>query len=124
MAATLFARARGLFGTPTPSAEPAKPAAPVKKTSAHHAVSIATGPRCCAPARELRGQRFLSREAPQLPLKACDRADCTCRYEHHQDRRKGFRRARHMGVSVDGWVETDKRADVKRGRRKEDRGHS
>jgi hypothetical protein len=68
----------------------------------------------------LRGQRFLSREAPQLPLKACDREDCTCRYEHHQDRRKGFRRARDMGVSVDGWVETDKRAEVKRGRRKED----
>ena len=116
MSATFFARAKGLF-RPAPAAEPATP---VKKTAVHHAVSIAPGHRCCAGARELRGQRFLSREAPMLPLASCDRADCTCRYEHHQDRRKGARRARDMGVAVDGWVETDKREGVKRGRRKDD----
>jgi hypothetical protein len=104
---------------PAPSAEPAKPVAAVKVAS-HHAVSIATGPRCCAPARQLRDQRFLSRDAPKLPLKECDRADCTCRYEHHQDRRASLRRARDMGVSIDGWVETDKRGKKVRGRRKAD----
>ena len=119
MAASLFARARGLLGLPEPSAAPVQPVAK-KKAATHHAVSIATGPRCCAPARELRGQRFLSREAPQLPLKGCDRSDCTCRYEHHQDRRKNLRRARDMGVSIDGWVEADQRGKQKRGRREED----
>ena len=120
MSATFFARAKGIFGGSTPAAEPAKTAAVVKKPASHHAVSIAPGPRCCAGARELRGQRFLSREAPMLPLASCDRTDCTCRYEHHQDRRKGARRARDMGVAVDGWVETDKRTGQQRGRRKSD----
>jgi hypothetical protein len=117
VSATLFARAKGLFGAPT--AEPAKPAVVVKPVS-HHAVSIAPGPRCCAGARELRGQRFLSREAPMLPLASCDRTDCTCRYEHHPDRRKGMRRARDLGVAIDGWIEKDNRLGEKRGRRKSD----
>ena len=115
MAATILARAKGLLGL-----KQADAGAPVRKDQTHHAVSIATGPRCCAAARELRGQRFLSREAPPLPLKACDRADCTCRYEHHSDRRKGLRRARDMGVAVDGWVEVDQREKPHRGRRKID----
>ena len=120
MSATFFARAKGIFGGAAPAAETAKPATPARKTAAHHAVSIAPGPRCCAGARELRGQRFLSREAPMLPLASCDRTDCTCRYEHHQDRRKGARRARDMGVAVDGWIEKDNRLGEKRGRRKSD----
>ena len=118
MAATFFARAKGIFGSPAP--EPAKPAVAVKKPVSHHAVSIAPGQRCCTGARELRGQRFLSREAPMLPLASCDRTECTCRYEHHEDRRKGPRRARDMGVAVDGWIEKDNRLGEKRGRRKSD----
>ena len=119
MSATFFARAKGIFGGPA-TAEPAKPA-PVARKVSHHAVSIAPGPRCCKEARELQGHRFLSREAPMLPLVSCDRTECTCRYEHHEDRRKGPRRARDMGVAVDGWVETDKRVGETRGRRKDDR---
>jgi hypothetical protein len=120
VSATFFARAKGILGLPTPAAEPGKAAVVAKKPATHHAVSIAPGPRCCAGARELRGQRFLSREAPMLPLASCDRTDCTCRYEHHQDRRKGARRARDMGVAVDGWIEKDHRVGEKRGRRKSD----
>jgi hypothetical protein len=119
LAATLFARARSLFGAPAPEA-PAKPAGSAAKKMAFHAVSIAPGHRCCAAANELRGERFLSRDAPKLPLPECDRTDCTCRYEHHDDRRKGPRRARDMGVALDGWVETENRASEKRGRRKTD----
>ena len=121
MAASFIARAKGLIGLPNPSGEPGKPAAaPKKAIAAHHAVSIATGPRCCGSARELRGERFLSRDAPRLPLKDCDRDDCTCRYEHHQDRRKGLRRARDLGVAIDGWIEQDQRGKQMRGRRKGD----
>ncbi len=119
MAASFIARAKGLLGLPKPSDAGARPVG--KPVLSHHAVSIATGPRCCGAARDLRGERFLSRDAPKLPLKDCDRADCACRYEHHKDRREGLRRARDMGVAIDGWVEKDKRGKQMRGRRKDDR---
>lgn len=122
MAASFLTKARGLFQTAAPEAK-AAPAAGVKKAgNSHHAVSIVPGPRCCEEARGLRDQRFLSRDAPPLPLKDCNRTDCTCRYEHYQDRRDGFRRVRDMGVAVDGWQEEDKRNSAKRGRREKDQG--
>jgi hypothetical protein len=114
-------KARGFLGLAAPDSAPA-PATGARKAAgaAHHAVSVVPGSRCCEPARQLRGKRFLSREAPQLPLQDCGRADCACRYEHHQDRRSGPRRLRDMGVAVDGWIEVDKRSGGKRGRRKSD----
>lgn len=118
---TLIARARGLFGRSVADEPKADAGKPVRKSTAFHAVSIVPGPRCCAPARELVGRRFLSREAPVLPLAGCGN-DCTCRYEHHEDRRRNSRRARDLGVAVDGWVEEERREDGKgRGRRKTDR---
>lgn len=111
-------KARGLRNPAAPEATAAPASGAKKANTTHHAVSVVPGPRCCDEVRELRGQRFLSREAPQLPLKGCGRADCTCRYEHYQDRRGNPRRLRDMGVAVDGWVEEDKRAGSKRGRRK------
>jgi hypothetical protein len=116
-------KARGFLHLAAPEATPAPASGAKKPSTAHHAVSVVPGPRCCDEARRLRGQRFLSREAPQLPLKACGRTDCTCRYEHYQDRRGNPRRLRDMGVAVDGWVEEDKRASSKRGRRKAEQGN-
>jgi hypothetical protein len=105
--------------------EPVAPVAPAKSvkkiSTAHHAVSIVPGYRCCHEARELAGTRFLSREAPALPLKNCGSGNCSCRYEHHEDRRSGPRRARDMGVAMDGWLEVDRRAEVGRGRRQTDK---
>jgi hypothetical protein len=124
MAATFLTRAKGLFGLPNdPPSAAAKPVAPVvakKPSMAFHAVSVAPGTRCCAPAKKIEGKRFLSTQAPVLPLKDCTRPDCTCRYVHHEDRRFGPRRAREMGVAIDGWLEEDKRVEPKRGRRKND----
>jgi hypothetical protein len=113
----LLDKAKGLFGKQTPATRQAPKRKP---PAAFHAVSIATGPGCCGAVVRLRGKRFLSREAPVLPVKGCDRGDCTCRYAHHEDRRKGPRRARDMGVAVDGWVEKEQRKPLKRGRRKTD----
>jgi hypothetical protein len=114
-------KARGFLGLAAPESAPAPATGARKPTgAAHHAVSIVPGSRCCEEARQLRGKRFLSREAPQLPLKTCGRADCACRYEHHPDRRGGARRLADMGVAVDGWIEVDKRTRSKRGRRKGD----
>ena len=106
-----------------PSAAPAelKPAEPKRPQRPWHAVSIVAGPQPCAAAAGLTRKRFLSREAPPLPLKGCNQEYCTCRYDHHDDRRKGPRRASEMGVSVDGYDGRDKRGGPKRGRRKSDR---
>ena len=117
VATDILKRARALFGRSEPEAAPV----PAKKpANPFHSVTIAVGPRACAAALALRDRRFLSREAPPLPLKACDCANCACRYEHHDDRRKSGRRARDLGVSIDGYDGSEKRTKAKRGRRKAD----
>ena len=59
-----------------------------------HAVSVKPGTGACAAASSGRDQRWLSREAPQLPLPGCTRPDtCRCTYQHHEDRRGEGRRA-------------------------------
>ena len=118
MASDFFNRARSLFGRT--ELEPA-PVAPKKAVQRFHAVTIAAGPRACAAALMLRDQRFLSRDAPPLPLKDCSCAKCDCRYEHYDDRRQMGRRARDLGVSLDGYTEDEKRGAAKRGRRKSDK---
>jgi hypothetical protein len=54
-----------------------------------HAVSIEPTLSCCSQARSIKPQRFLSEEAPSLPLRQCNAAVCDCRYVHHADRRSG-----------------------------------
>jgi hypothetical protein len=59
-----------------------------------HAITVVALPTACPGARALRGMRFLSAQAPVLPLRDCiQRATCTCTYKHHKDRRAGPRRA-------------------------------
>jgi hypothetical protein len=112
---------RSLFGT-APEA-PVKPRAtkPAKPVMSYHAVTIAVGARSCAGAQALQEKRFLSREAPKLPLATCDLLKCECRYTHHADRRRGPRRAREMGVALDAYADEEKRGGPKRGRRKNDK---
>lgn len=62
-----------------------------------HAVSIRFGPGACSAAKALAGERFLSAEAPQLPLPECDAANCECRFAHHGDRRSGKDRRSPFG---------------------------
>ncbi len=53
----------------------------------------------CAAAIKLRGQRFLSRSAPRLPLAECTKQDqCECKYRHVTDRRGPPRRAEDEGA--------------------------
>jgi hypothetical protein len=118
----LFGKAKGLFGREAEAkAAAAKPVPARKVPQNFHAVSIVAGSRACAEARALEeGQkRYLSRQAPVLPLKNCNCATCECRYVHHEDRRKGPRRTRDFGVSIAGYEGPENRK-VKRGRRKSD----
>lgn len=86
-----------------------------------HAVSIATGSKACEVARGLEGQRYLSVDAPSLPLPGCNAATCRCRYLHHPDRRSEEpRREVDSGiVNMSGsWRAVDRRK--RRGRRRDD----
>ncbi len=65
----------------------------------YHAVTIKSSASSCVTARALKGIRFLSKEAPALPLEDCDVATCNCQYVHHTDRRSGPRRHEEMGGS-------------------------
>jgi hypothetical protein len=118
MVGSLFQRAKVLFR----QAEPEATAVPPRKVAnLYHAVEVVPGRDACPEAQALQGQRFLSREAPSLPLAGCGSLQCTCRYEHHEDRRKGGRRARDLAVAIDGYCGEEQRDETRRGRRKSDR---
>ncbi len=62
-----------------------------------HAVSVKPGQAICESAAAAKNRRWLSREAPVLPLPGCTMPDhCRCTYQHHEDRRVGGRRAEDM----------------------------
>jgi hypothetical protein len=70
-----------------------KPVGPAARVNPWHAVSILTEPASCAPARSMSGVRFLSPEAPRLPLSQCPTPEsCRCAYKHYEDRRAQARR--------------------------------
>lgn len=63
-----------------------------------HAVRVVPGKVSCEAVRQLRSQRFLSAEAPRLPLPGCAAGTgCDCVYRHYADRRSGPRRAAERG---------------------------
>ena len=55
----------------------------LKETSEFHSASIRLGARACDAAKQMSGQRILSKEVPGLPLPDCDRAECYCKFVHH-----------------------------------------
>ena len=68
----------------------------------YHAVSIRIGKEACAAAKSMAGQRFLSTEAPRIPLPECDTANCKCHFIHHKDRRAGKDRRSPFGAGSVG----------------------
>lgn len=66
-----------------------------------HGIAIEPGECACNAALALKGQRFLSEEAPRVPLEACDRLEqCRCVYRHFTDRRTELRREADMGLPM------------------------
>lgn len=63
----------------------------------YHAVAIKVQPYACAAAHKLEGKRYLATDAPRLPLAACDRERCECRFQHYGDRRSGRDRRSPFG---------------------------
>ncbi len=107
-----------------------KPAAPKKIQSSDtpaqqplfRGVQIKPSPdACCQAARDIASQRFLSTDAPLLPLADCDAANCACVYEHFEDRRTAVRRASDTGFDYAAQYCTDeKRKSLLGGRRTDD----
>jgi len=71
-----------------------------RKRFRYQAVSIHPAiMEACPAAHALKGQRFLSNEAPLLPLPDCSNAPgCRCKYQHWDDRRQEDRRASFNGI--------------------------
>jgi hypothetical protein len=94
--------------------------AATRRSTPWHAVSVVTGRWCCDAARSIIGTRYLSREAPRLPLAQCSSMEaCSCSYRHHVDRRGTPRRKDEaMGMRRMAPVPNDRRSD--RGRREDD----
>ena len=96
------------------------PAAITPRINVYQAVSIIATATCCAAAAETRGQRFLARQAPRLPLAQCDRPkDCACRFQKYDDRRDGSRRTLYLSSLVKSYPGREKRQV--QSRRKSDR---
>lgn len=75
----------------------------VKPTSREpwHSVSIVSEVQSCEAAAAVAERRYLSREAPRLPLKGCLRPDgCQCVYRHHADRRQPVARRAHDRIGL------------------------
>ena len=79
---------RTLSRTEAPRSAGQKP----KRDERYHAVGIRPGEICCEAARQFGTLRFLSAQAPGLPLPGCQLTSCTCRYSHYPDRRHGVDR--------------------------------
>jgi hypothetical protein len=65
-----------------------------------HGVAVKPPEACrCKAVAALEGRRFLSDEAPSLPLAGCDTPHaCRCVYEHFNDRRTLVRRDTDSGL--------------------------
>jgi hypothetical protein len=87
-----------------------------------HCVETHHHAQCCEAVKALHGKRFLSAEAPQLPIQGCDQAHCHCDYIHHEDRRVEIRR-NDLGIQHDMYGqngEIEHRNEKRHGRRKTD----
>ena len=65
-----------------------------------HGVAVRPrGEACCSAVDALGAQRFLSEDAPLLPLAKCsDPKGCRCVYEHFDERRDNLRRETDIGL--------------------------
>lgn len=95
----------------------------INKTHSFHSVSIVNNGSCCEQIEALSGKRFLSKDAPEIPMEECTMANCQCRYQHHEDRRQlGNDRRVEYGVTRElfGAFGEQNRRDRPKGRRATD----
>lgn len=81
-----------------------------------HAVAIVPKGLCCELAKSLGSSRFLSAEAPRLPLPECSMpSSCNCSYKHYEDRRARARRSDELrGIRRNNWNAAERRVRADR----------
>jgi hypothetical protein len=85
-----------------------------------HAVEIVPPRASCIAAQAVKGIRFLSAQAPSLPLEQCTQPTaCRCTYRKHPDRREEARRAEDA-LGVRRWCPVPMERRQNRGRRSSD----
>lgn len=91
------------------------------KNDTFHCVETHHHTDCCNAVKDLHGKRFLSAEAPKLPVTGCDKDHCQCDYIHHEDRRVEIRRD-ELGIQHDMYGQNGEveHRDKRHGRRKTD----
>jgi hypothetical protein len=88
---------------------------PMHAREDYRAVSLAPSIDCCMATKQA-GGRYLSREAPQLPLEDCTMpAECLCKFRKHSDRRDGERRVFGEACTSRWFTGSERR--TRRGRR-------
>lgn len=90
---------------------------PQRPSDSYQSVEVHAGRDACDAVRRIGDKRFLSGEAPEIPVPGCDAAKCSCSYVHHQDRRRGDRRHRFPNLASAPPAEAGDRR-TKRDRRK------
>jgi len=91
-----------------------------KPVTKWHAVMVVLHDTSCAAAALCRNTRFLSKEAPRLPLPTCPHPhQCRCTFRHFEDRRAGPRRTEDVNRSLPSEKPTTNRRKS-RGRRGSD----
>jgi hypothetical protein len=92
-----------------------------KRSTRWHAVTVVLHDTSCAAAALCRNMRFLSHEAPHLPLPECpNSANCRCVYKHFEDRRANPRRTTDLGGALPSETPKTNRRQA-RGRRAQDK---
>jgi len=107
-----------LIETPNEPKQPTQARPSKGSRNRWHAVLVLAPSSACAAAQACKGKRYLSSEAPRLPLANCDAAACGCKYRHFDDRRAGPRRAEEVGVPDPKKPASNRRG--RKGRRAED----
>lgn len=70
------------------TAKPAGAQAVNNDANPFRAVSIKAGTGSCVAVKAVQGERFLIGTVPHIPLADCGSKSCTCKYVHHEDRRR------------------------------------
>ena len=95
--------------------------ADLKKSTPNHAVAIKLGADACDAARQIANERYLSDEAPRLPLNDCDGRECHCKFKHYADRRlRQDRRSQFAsGIDADTGVHRTEKREYQKDRRED-----
>jgi hypothetical protein len=105
-----------LMARPPNPPRKANPAPRTKEGGRFGAVQIRARLGACRAAQLLQGKRFLSKDAPSLPLRECSAARCSCTFSKLPDRRSDGRRIETGGLHTTLFIAANRR--TKRDRRR------